>query len=194
VSRDMNGRYGYRLARVVGDSVAVTCEECARPTRGELYISTSEPDRSWRTWTVYRCAGCGPELWNGVPQTGAYPHVIACAWCRRRCHVSHGRRYCTPACTIRAHRSAPPAAHVLADESVLHVRHSFTTSRRDGAYCSNACRQRAYRQRPKERARQAEAVRIESGRHWASLDSEGRHAYVCNCGGPIAGCVWWSDS
>jgi hypothetical protein len=137
-----------------GAPPAVTCFACHKPTTGELWV---RPDhRGEHEWEpTYFCEGCAHIP---IPsEHGDFTYTIAdgtddpadCGWCGRRFHArAHWRIYCTSTCGDRAKAARYRDAHRPEPTSVTcPCGRSFTPARTDARYCSNACRQRAYRQR-----------------------------------------------
>lgn len=143
---------------------AVPCYACQKPITGELWV---QPDHKvdlrgvnvygdeityWEWQPTYFCEGCAHIP---IPPDG---YTIArggqgapCDWCGRTFHArAHWRLYCTPACRqayasrvyYEQHRQVLPTARACEMCGA-----SFTPKRSDARTCSNACRQRAYRQR-----------------------------------------------
>jgi hypothetical protein len=113
---------------------AVTCAGCGTATTGPVDIGggarpgprceTCRLSRKFPNWSFITCWRCGRTVYYCGPWPGRY----CTAECRRA--VRQQRRRQRPATADCASCGQP-----------------YTPSRSDAAYCSPACRQRAYRQR-----------------------------------------------
>jgi hypothetical protein len=142
---------------VVRVSPAVTCMRCNGKVAGDLWVDVNILPVRRRTDRLapsdrYYCNDCatrpdGRYGYTLLDRGGWHSHD--CRRCGRRFHVRpRWRGYCTATCADRArsarwrerHLSGPPARSCPCGKPL-------TGSRSDARYCSNACRQRAYRQR-----------------------------------------------
>jgi hypothetical protein len=145
---------------------AVPCLACQKPITGELWV---QPERKVDTGTVthngkditvweweptYFCDECAhipvPSKHGGTRTIAGGGHGRPCEWCGRVFHArAHWRIYCTPACRqasavrtyYETHRQVAPTSRTC------EVCGRSFTARSDARTCSNACRQKAYRQR-----------------------------------------------
>ena len=161
MSRGPDGRYGYQAAKYCATPVAVTCGACDTGTTGPIWrgiiavpsgdeqygfplndyvpgVLCQECARAQHTFGTRRCGWCGRQV--GYGGMNAQPHL-----------------YCTRGCELAARTRRRREARELARERRCgQCGDSFAAPRRDAAYCSPACRQRAYRQRQAEQAAERE--------------------------------------
>ncbi len=152
-------RYASERGRTVAHLTAVTCDGCGAQIAHGLHVRLA-----WRTLKVppaWRLPGGRPMhrhkdgerylCHDCARREGHDGYSFACARCSRRFFCERAnRRYCTAACRAAAdatnqkawrRRVHPPVANRCP------CGRAPAGSRADAVYCSNACRQRAYRQR-----------------------------------------------
>jgi len=138
---------------------AAVCGECGRSLtpaepvwlvsrwrpgwRGRRHVHSCEgcaPEKTGNLWFKRPCEGCGRTVWRRHLQEW---------WFKYGCELpSHVRTFCCERCEQGVHRARRrdrqperPAPKCAA------CGESFAPIRRDAVTCSNACRQRAYRNR-----------------------------------------------
>jgi hypothetical protein len=131
----------------------VPCLACKRPTAGELWV---RPPLQYGDDPVYFCERCAHIP---IPSShGDWTYTIAqgldleddCYQCGRRFHydVRARRIYCSHICAARSKAQSYRDAHRPDNARVCAVcGQPFTPPRSDAKTCSNACRQKAYRDR-----------------------------------------------
>jgi len=150
MSRGPDGRYGYLAPEETRSQVSVTCADCGTATTGPVcrYVRAvpsgetfmGMPLNDYMSVTLCQACGSGEE---GVS------HYI-CRWCDRPVtYTGHNwARYCTAGCLRSARRARRRLARELARQCRCgQCGGQFTAPRADARYCSDACRQLAYRQR-----------------------------------------------
>jgi hypothetical protein len=148
-----------RKAREMGACAA--CNRKLEPGEPVWMCVFSDEGRFGRTWmAAVVCAACYAETFTSFDGRYTYRrHRLAgwhsrwaitgawsCKGCGRQVHA-HSHRvatYCTESCKRAA---ANQRRRVESAARTCPCGRSFTASRSDAVYCSNACRQRAYRQR-----------------------------------------------
>jgi hypothetical protein len=102
------------------------CWECFKEADWDV---TSRQDRNPR-----KCEGCGALISN--PSKGVFAYQV----CSRRCYLRAYRKR-------RRKHGGSTIAWKAQTPRCRNCQRAFEPARKDARYCSNACRQRAYRQR-----------------------------------------------
>lgn len=125
----------YSEIGVVGDARVALCERCIPHSRAAAVI-----DWEWIAKDYGRCEYCAREVFEVIEHSdgrayGRVPHPRHIT-CSERCRDR-----------LRSARRAAAAAEERAGRTCEACGDPFTPRRADARYCSNACRQDAYRQR-----------------------------------------------
>lgn len=145
---------------------AVTCYACQRPITGELWVQPEHKveERAvalngkditlWEWQPTYFCEECAhipvPSSRGGTRTIATGGPGARCEWCGRIFHArAHWRVYCTPNCRQASSCRTYYETHrqVVPTDLACEVCGKTFTARAGARTCSNACRQRAYRQR-----------------------------------------------
>jgi hypothetical protein len=124
----------------VTDVPPITCAGC-RETIGPDALYAYGQEYRWRLL----CAACVAKAAPRWP----WDRFRSCRHCGRRRYYWNGspRSYCTEACETAARRARRRHPRWQKRLTCFGCERLFTTTRFDARYCSNACRQRAYRAR-----------------------------------------------
>jgi predicted nucleic acid-binding Zn ribbon protein len=151
----------------------VTCAICGRELPpSDLFVvlrlrwqhGKRDPETRRYEWQVdpgdticCDCANANPDLipWVGYGVTGTRPdYTHTCGNCGRSFYGAKQRRWCSDACGEAIRQGRRAAGRYIAREARTSrpqacavCGETFTPSRSDARFCSNACRQDAYRKR-----------------------------------------------
>lgn len=148
----------------------VTCKECRAeiPPDVMMVICAFGPEtaRGYRPGDTF-CCDCANaskvagwllpwRRWGARGKRDDY--CRRCAYCGRGFYGAMARRYCSDDCGERTRNARRNRSRVPTARPCVECGARFTPPRADGQYCSNACRQKAYRERPGRTQQERDAL------------------------------------